>query len=365
MDLQIMKKSNYTEETLLEEYDNQNFSIEFSKKVTVPKNGHQKVYNVLFVSSGNLKNFDLAPFIRVQGDSLAAVGVNVTYFKIKGKGIKGYLKNINNLKRFIKENDFDLIHAHFTLSGWVAALTFPKLPLVLSLMGTDALGRVKNRTIPDFLNHLTLLTYLIQPFVDSIISKSANIDSYVWKRKKSHILPNGVDLDKFDGRRTDYREELGLSSSKKYVLFLGNQTDENKNFKLLEEARLDLKALGFEVVSPYPVSHATIIKYLSSVDLVVMCSKQEGSPNVVKEAMASNCKGVFTDVGDVREIVGQTPGYAITSFDKKDLVRKIQAVSEMDSCEGRKRIISLRLDTENIANRLKAIYLRAMKPTKP
>ncbi|AGA79205.1 glycosyltransferase [Echinicola vietnamensis DSM 17526] len=346
----------------MEDADEGTFAIEFSKNKTLTNSFPEKTINVLFVSSGNLKNFDLAPFIRVQGESLAQVGINVTYFKIKGKGSSGYINNIENLKKFIKENDFDLIHAHFTLSGWVAALTFPKQPLVLSLMGTDALGRVKSQwKITKIFNHLTMLTYFIQPFVQKIISKSQNIDNHVWLKNKSYILPNGVDLSKFDGKRTDYKEELNLSRDKKYILFLGKKDDRNKNFQFLKEIEEDLKVHNFQIIAPYPISHSSTIKYLSTVDMVVVCSMQEGSPNVVKEAMASNCKGVFTDVGDIREVVGNTPGYAITSFNKSDLLKKILKVDAMSICKGRERLIQKKLDTQNIALRLKSIYLDALK----
>ncbi|GGZ14932.1 glycosyl transferase group 1 [Echinicola pacifica] len=354
-----MRKSNYSDDNIvLDEHDTTSYSIEFSDNNHYPSKNSVKPLEVLFVSSGNLKNFDLAPFIKVQGESLTEENINVTYFTIKGKGIRGYLRNIKNLKKFLKEKQFDLIHAHFTLSGWVAALSFPKhTPLVLSLMGTDALGRVKKGSIwPASWNHLTFLTYIIQPFVDAIISKSPNIDQHVWMRKNSHIIPNGVDLEKFDGLRKNYRHELGLKENQKYILFLGNPSDTNKNFNFLKEAKGQLSKDGFEIVSPYPVSHDNIVKYLSSVDMVVMCSQQEGSPNVVKEALASNCKGVFTNVGDVEYVIGNTPGYAITDFTQQELVKKIHEVDLIASCHGRQRLIKLGLDTKNIALRIKDIY---------
>ncbi|QDH80088.1 glycosyltransferase family 4 protein [Echinicola soli] len=356
-----MRKSNQIDNTITEGTGDGNYAIEFSKNKNSAAYPTEKAIKVLFVSSGNLKNFDLAPFIKVQGESLVQVGINVTYFKVKGKGSKGYINNIENLRNFIKNNHFDLIHAHFTLSGWVAALSFPKQPLILSLMGTDALGRVKSQwKIAKVFNYLTMLTYLIQPFVKKIIAKSPNIDRHVWIKSKSHILPNGVDLSKFDGKRTDYSEDLNLDHDKKYILFLGKRDDKNKNFQFLKEIESDLAKLNFQLIAPYPVSHPTIIKYLSTVEMVVVCSLQEGSPNVVKEAMASNCKGVFTDVGDIREVVGNTPGYAITSFKKEDLLDNILKVDAMTVCKGRERLIEKKLDTKNIALKLKAIYLDAL-----
>jgi len=95
---------------------------------------------VLFVSGGNSSSFDIAPFIKAQGQSLADAGLSISYFTVKGKGFLGYLRNAALLRRFLKKNTFDLIHAHYTLSGWTAVLAFSRIPVVLSLMGSDAYG---------------------------------------------------------------------------------------------------------------------------------------------------------------------------------------------------------------------------------
>jgi glycosyltransferase involved in cell wall biosynthesis len=318
------------------------------------KSPHLKV---LFVSSGNLKNFDVAPFIKVQGESLRKLQVSVDYFKVSGKGFWGYLSNIKVLKKHIKENKYDLIHSHFTLSAWVVVLGFPKIPIVLSLMGTDAYGRVENikKRKPN-INSFTLLTLLIQPFVRSIISKSPNIEKYVWLKKKSHLLPNGVDLEKFSPSDSNFRKELGLDESKTYVLFLGNKNDPRKNFNLLGNTSKTLQENDIEIISPYPIPHEDVVKYLNSVDLVVMCSLEEGSPNVVKEAMACNCKGVFTDVGDVSYLIENTAGYQIADFNDEDLAMKIIEVSKMKKCEGRKRLEYLKLELGQVAEKLYKIY---------
>lgn len=311
---------------------------------------------VLFVSSGNSDKFKIAPFIQEQGDSLVKENIEVKYFTIKGKGIAGYLKNIRELRGYVKSNSFDVIHAHFTLTAWVVVLSRLKLPIVISLMGTDAFGRISRGGNPFRGKHLTFLTILIQMFVNTIISKSANIEKYVWMKNKSVILPNGVDLEKFDGKRTDYREELGMNPEKKHVLFLGNPSDVNKNFQLLDAIRDKLRLKGIEILNPYPVSHDKVPKYLSSADILVMCSLQEGSPNIVKEAMASNCRGVFTDVGDVRQLIDGVEGYEICRWDPEDLERAIAKVDAMKNCSGRNKLIELELDVASVAKKLRAIY---------
>jgi teichuronic acid biosynthesis glycosyltransferase TuaC len=312
---------------------------------------------VLFVSSGNRKDFDIAPFIRVQGESLIKKNIEVEYFKVSGKGVFGYLSNIGPLRKFLANSKYDIIHAHFTLSAWVAVLTFSKIPIILSLMGTDAYGRIesfKKRRL--YFNYFTFLTLLIQPFVKKIISKSPNIEKFVWQKSKSHLLPNGVDIHEFYQSSSDFREKLGLDPMKKYLLFLGNTADPRKNFQLILDAKKQLEELNIEIIAPYPIPHHEVFEYLNSVDVLVMCSFEEGSPNVVKEGMACNCKGVFTDVGDVRYLVENIEGYEIIDFDPSDLVSKVIKVLKMNECKGRKRLLELGLDLPMVAENLVSIY---------
>ena len=91
--------------------------------------------NILFVSSGNSKT-GISPIIKNQGESLINSGANVTFFTIKGKGIIGYLKNVLPLKRLLRKNEYDVVHAHYSMSAFVATLSGAK-PLMVSLMGSD------------------------------------------------------------------------------------------------------------------------------------------------------------------------------------------------------------------------------------
>ncbi len=54
---------------------------------------------ILFVCSGNSKEFEIAPFVKSQGESLKKNGIELDYFRIKGKGIRGYIKNILPVKK--------------------------------------------------------------------------------------------------------------------------------------------------------------------------------------------------------------------------------------------------------------------------
>lgn len=316
---------------------------------------------VLFVCSGNSKFYDVAPFIRSQGDSLEKEGIQITYFSVLGRGAMNYLKNVSRLRKVIKENDFDVIHAHYSFCGWVAVLAFSGLPVILSLMGDDAVGT------PDADGRLTFksrilmaLSYAVQPFVTAIISKSPNLEATVYRKKVSHLIPNGVRLDQFVYKPEGYREELNMQEGIQYVVFMGNPTDPNKNVALVQEAMQYIKRENVELVAPYPVSHDTVVKYLNSADVFTLCSFSEGSPNIVKEAMSCNRPMVVTPAGDAAWVVEGTEGCFVGDYDPEDFGAKLnQALdfaAEHKTTKGRDRILELELDAVSIARKIISLY---------
>ena len=111
----------------------------------------------------------------------------------------------------LSNNQYDIIHAHYSLSGWVGVLAGRKIPVVLSLMGDDAQGTFTGKKKIKFSSRFfILLTGLVQPFVKAIISKSSDIEKAVYRKKISYVIPNGVQLDKFIVSEAGFRTGLGL-----------------------------------------------------------------------------------------------------------------------------------------------------------
>ena len=315
---------------------------------------------VLFVFSGNSDVFPVAPFIEAQAESLRSRGVQIDYFPVVGKGWR-YLKNVAPLRRKIREARPDLVHAHYSLCGWVAVLAAGRIPVILSVMGDDAYGTFtsKNKTRVGS-RLLILLTRLIQPFVAAIIFKAANLRQAVWRRKVAHLVPNGVRLDQFELVEGGCRGELGLDPERRYVLFLGNPSDPNKNIALVRRALTLVDRDDVELLSTFPVPHDTVVRYLNSVDVLALCSFGEGSPNVVKEAMACNCPVVATPAGDVEWLLDKLDGCYIGGYEAEDFAEKLCQALEFaarhDRTNGRQRLAELGLDAGSVADRILGIY---------
>lgn len=301
-------------------------------------------YKILFVRSGN---HGQSPITAYQGASLKKVGVDVLYFDIKGKGFFGYLHNLFRLRKCIKTAKPELIHAHYSFSGFLAALTFCGKPVVISLMGSDVKSDRKFRFLIYIFYHL---------FWAKTIVKSADMQ-HVLGLKNVMVIPNGVDLDLFfEMDKIEARKKLNWPSEERIVLFASDPNRPEKNFNLAKEAiRLadsSIKIMYLNGVDPEQVNY-----YYNAADVVLLTSLWEGSPNVVKEAMACNRPIITTNVGDVSWVIGKTSGCYVTNFDATVISERIKyCLDHITKSEGNTRILDLKLDSISIAKRILEVY---------
>lgn len=304
---------------------------------------------VLFVSSGNSPT-GISPIVQSQGESLIRKGIDLDYFTIIGKGMKGYIENIPRLRRFIRTNNYDLIHAHYSLTAIAASLS-SKLPLVVSLMGSDLEANVFWRLTTKLFNRI---------FWQSTIVKSERM-----KRKNNirgaEVIPNGIDFELFKPiKKNIAKKKVGYNDKKRRILFIGDPQRPEKNYALSKKAVELLDDENIELIVVSGVAQNILPFYINAVDILLLTSLWEGSPNVIKEAMACNCPIVSTDVGDVKEIIGNTEGCYVSSYDPKDVAEKINKALEFGKMtNGRENI--KHLDEKIIAEKILGIYCDALK----
>ncbi len=307
----------------------------------------KKTMQVLFISSGNTEN-GISPIVHNQGVSLMDLGHEVSFFTIKEKGIKGYLKHIFILRKFLKDKTYDIVHAHYSLSAIVASLAGVR-PLVVSLMGSDVKGS-------------PIFKYLIKTcnllFWEKVIVKSEDMKE-TCGITKTEILPNGVDFKKFKPfSRQEGLKVTGWDSSKKHILFAANPNRKEKNYELAKKAFDLLGISGVELHTLTNIPNTHMPSYLNSSDVILLTSLWEGSPNVIKEAMACNCKIVSVDVGDVQKVIGKTRGCYVTNNVATEIAEKLkEALTLPDKTKG--RIDIPYLEARNVAKQLTNIYRKA------
>ena len=302
---------------------------------------------VLIVASGN--SAVISPFVKEQGDSLKEIGLDIDYFLIKGKGITGYLKNYFNLNRLIKTNTYDIIHAHYGLSGLLA--TFQShVPVVITFHGSDV---NLNRT-NFYLSFLASRLSDANIFVHESLSKKLSLYS-----DKAEIIPCGVNLNLFKPiDKLASRDKLGLDHNYNYVLFSSSFNNKIKNAALAKLALSNFENIILLEMKGY--SREEVHLLMNAVDILIVTSHSETGPLVVKEALACNCPIISTDVGDVKELANGTKNCYIVEYDAKQIEQRIRDIlSSNKKSDGRAAVKHLSL--EKIATDVYSVYKRAIK----
>jgi len=316
---------------------------------------------ILFVSSGNSMG-GISPIIKSQGESLIREGVDIDFFTIKSKGFKGYFKSISTLKNYIKNEDYSIIHAHYGLSAIVAFFAKKKEKIVVSFMGDDLVGA------NDYSGRVTKISRLIIVinkffakyfFHYNIVKSKEMLD--VLSLPNSMVISNGVDYKRFyEIEKKDARKYFDEGVDVKRVLFCSNPDRPEKNYKLAKEAVDLLEEKNIELKYLNGIEQDKLVYHYNAADCLLLTSFHEGSPNVVKEAMACNIPVVSTKVGDVNEVIGNTEGCYVTSFESKDVAHKLKmALAFNKRTKGREDI--RQLEESVVAQKIINIYNKILE----
>lgn len=305
--------------------------------------------NVLFVSSGNFKH-GISPIILNQGQSLIKEGVYIEYFLIKGKGFWNYIKGVFKLRKYLRDKSFNIVHAHYSFSGFVASLAGCS-NVITSLMGSD----VKSEKIYRFSIYI-----FYKLFWAKVIVKSDDMKKTLGF-KNVEIIPNGVDMNKFKPIEKEFAiDKVSWNREKYHVLFPSNPGRKEKNFSLAEKALKICNNSDIDLHFLIDIPNSEVPYHINAADVVLLTSLWEGSPNVIKEAMACNRPIITTKVGDVASILGKTKGCYIVNFDANEIAIKIQKAIDFNKqfcrTKGRSYLIQCGLDDASVAKKLMHVY---------
>lgn len=297
---------------------------------------------VLIVASYNKKCF--APFVLEQVQSLLQQGVVVDYFGVIGKGIKGYLRVLPSLRKKIKEFRPDIIHAHYGLSGLLANLQ-RKVPVVTTYHGSDINVAAVRR-----FSKMAMCLSAWNVFVSQRNVELAGV------HKKYSLLPCGIDVDNFILQdKNEARDTLQWNTDGKYVLFAGAFDNAVKNAPLAQAAVQLLPNVQLVELKGY--SRQEMVTLFFAADALLLTSFTEGSPQVVKEAMACNCPVVTVDVGDVKERLEKVLPNAVVERNPQTIANALKFIMEQGKrSNGREELLRQGLDNRKVAEKLIQIY---------
>ncbi|MBQ5388619.1 MAG: glycosyltransferase family 4 protein [Paludibacteraceae bacterium] len=302
---------------------------------------------VLLVHSGNAVagNSEKYTFVREQGESLRVLGVDIGYFSVVGKGVIGYLSNYRRLQMVIKEFQPDLIHAHFGLCGALCVMQ-SKVPIVITCHNGETLSWYGN----------IITSLAIQRAAHTICVAQHIYDKLYLKPKSYTIKPCGIEMtDMID--KTAAQHVMNLPKDKINILFGGAFSNLRKNVALANAALNILNRDDINLIEMKGFTREQVTLLYNACDMLLLPTKSEGSPQVLKEAMAYNCPIVATDVADIAYLLDGVSNSYVTTFDPADVADKIQKViASGERTNGRERILHLQLTNKEVAKTIKTIY---------
>ena len=305
---------------------------------------------ILIVASYNKNRF--APFIVEQADALKRQHCEIAWFGLLGKGLMGYLKNLSALKKKIKEFQPDVVHAHYGLSGLLANLQ-RRVPVVTTFHGSDINDKM---ALPFSKIAMRLSEWNI--FVSRKTMTIAN------PHKKYALLPCGIDLTDLQlTERKEAKRQMNLSETEKYILFAGAFDNVVKNAPLAREVVTHVQDDDVELLELKGYSREEVTLLMCAANTFLMTSFTEGSPQVIKEAMACGCPIVSVDVGDVKERVNGVGGCFVSKTrDPKVLAELVQkAMAFTGKTNGRGKLLADGLDNRQVAEKLMQIYNKVLR----
>lgn len=293
-------------------------------------------------------------FVGDQVASLRRLGVDVDVLEIDGRRHRrAYLTGFLRLWEQLRRSRYDVIHAHNILSG-VVARAQRSHPVVLTQHGfiEVALSRLQSALTRAFSRSMSEVIY-----VSSDLRAAA-------RRPTGWVIPCGIDLDRFAPHpRAEARRLLELSPDEPLVLFVGDPARPEKRHGLarraVELAQREVPAARLITVRGEP--HERVALFMSACDVLLLTSSTEGSPMVIKEALACNLPIVSTRVGDVPQVIDGIAGCELADATPHDLAaRLVPALQRVGRTAGRER--ARQFETGVAAKQVLEVYVSALTP---
>lgn len=311
---------------------------------------------------------DSGAFVAAQVESLRDAGVDVDVLLVdRTQGRRAYRGVGERVRRTAAAGSPDVVHVMY---GGVMADAVTRSvddrPVVVSFCGTDLIGGPAGTLLERAsLRYGVLASRRAARRADAIVVKSRNLlDSLPpgVDRSAVEVIPNGVDFSSFRPLdRDEARRRLGWRPDAAHVLFPALRSRVEKRYPLAEAAVELLRAGGAtaELHALEHVQHEDVPTWLNASDAVVLTSAHEGSPNVVKEALACNVPVVSVDVGDVKERYGAVHGCFLAPSTAAGIAEALnEAIAARGTVDSRSAISDL--SHELVAARLRALYGRAI-----
>ena len=227
-------------------------------------------------------------WVRDQVDEVRRMGVEIELFSFP-PGSKQYIPATRRLRRLLRRERFDLVHAHYGLPGWCARLAGAR-PLIVSFHGTD----VRHSVVGPLSRRLAWRTDLVAAVSRSLF-EIENGRPGLPPVPGSAVLPCGPDLNRFRPiPRAEARRELGLDPNGRFLLFPANPDRPEKRADRANELAAHLDA---ELLTGGSIEPDLMPLWINAANAVLVTSDYEGFGLICVESLACDVPILSTPVG--------------------------------------------------------------------
>lgn len=269
---------------------------------------------------------------------------------------KEYLRSLNGVYDEIDRGKYDLVHVHYGFSGLFLLNPFRKckVPVLITLHGGDIQAE-QGKTVQVF------FTKKILKHADYAITLNDRMDGIARQYiKGTTIAPCSTDTDLFVPPLT---RDSTVGKKTVTIVFPSAHTRTVKNYPLFcEVVNIMRDMYGIECIETElnNMTREQVRDLYERADAMLMTSISEGSPQVVKEAMACNLPVVTTKVGDVDVLLdGVANSGWVYPHDADLLAAKLyeSLQGKISGKSPRERIFELGIDDKAVATKIYNIYL--------
>jgi teichuronic acid biosynthesis glycosyltransferase TuaC len=245
-------------------------------------------------------------WVRDQVDEVRRRGVEVDLFAFPpGRG--EYLPAARRLRALLRQERFDLVHAHYGLAGWVARLAGAR-PLVVTFHGTD----VRHHLVGHLSRRLSWRADLVAG-VSRALFEAEEGRPGLPAVPGSAVLPCGPDLERFGpSSRTEARRALGLDPDAPFLFFPANPSRPEKRGDRAAELAA---ACGAELRTGGSIEPERMPLWLNAANAVLVTSDYEGFGMAAIEALACDVPVLSTPVGIAPYALGGIDGCLSANFE--------------------------------------------------
>jgi glycosyltransferase involved in cell wall biosynthesis len=245
-------------------------------------------------------------FVRNQVAALRELGVDVSEYWW-APGSRHYLPATRAIRRLLREQSFDIVHAHYGLPGWCARLAGAR-PLVVTFHGNDVRHPVTGRLSRRLVGSLDV----VAPVSRALLEPENGIAGLPEQPGRTAILPCGADLKRFRPiPRAEARQRLGLQADGRYLLFPASPEREMKRFDRAEEVTGLTNA---ELLHGGTIEPEDLPLWINAANAVLVPSTNEGFGLVAVEALACDVPVLSTPVGIAPKLLRGIDGCLAAPF---------------------------------------------------